>query len=106
MTSSEAEEKLLATLIDHLQGQASKADFMSATLTYAFEKDLELLTIPTLFLEIITPGEEEHLGPQGPRLQKIVHGSSWQVLHEPDISRHTLEHRAMDIGNAISAFVG
>jgi pimeloyl-ACP methyl ester carboxylesterase len=105
ITSSEAEGKRLATLIDHLQGQASKADFISATLTYAFEDDLKLLTIPTLFLEIITPGEEEHVGPQGPKLQQIVKTSSWQVLHEPDISRHTLEHRAIDIGNAISTFV-
>jgi hypothetical protein len=67
---------------------------------------LELLTMPTLFLEIITPDEEEHVGPQGPKLQQIVKISSWQVLREPDIRRHTLEHRAIDIGNAISAFVG
>lgn len=106
MTSSEAERRRLATLIDHLQGQASKADLMNAALTYAFEKDLESLAIPTLFLEIITPDEEKHVGPQGPALQKIVKTSSWQVLHEPDISRHTLEHRAIDIANAISTFVG
>jgi pimeloyl-ACP methyl ester carboxylesterase len=104
MTSVEASSDRLEVLIDHMQGMASKPHLFKANLAYEFEKDLPLLAVPTLVLEIVTPEEDELLGRQGSKLQAIIQDCQWITLDEPELSRHEFEHRAGDIAPILQQF--
>lgn len=104
MTSVEASNHRLEVLIDHMQGLSAKAPLYAANLAYEFEHDLASLRVPTLILEVVTPGEEKLIGRQGPKLQEIIKDSSWVALDEPDIKRPTFQHRANDIGRVLMDF--
>jgi pimeloyl-ACP methyl ester carboxylesterase len=106
MTSGEASTRRLETLIDHMQGLASKLGLYEAILAYGFEKNLALLTMPTLALEVITPEEERLIGNQGPQLRPIIKDFRWVALKEPNMTRHTFAHRASDIAKALVDFFG
>ena len=106
LNSLEASADRLEVLIDHMQCMGSKVRLYEANLMYGFEKDLASVTVPTLILEIVTPEEEKLIGRQGPYLQPILRDSRWVALEEPDLLRHTFEHRAPEIGDILLDFFG
>lgn len=96
----------LAQLVDDLQSMASLREIYRANFDYDLERDLRRLSVPTLVLEIATPGEDRLIGRQGPLLMEILSMGRIATIVEPDGHGNTLEHRADDVAAILDEFFG
>jgi pimeloyl-ACP methyl ester carboxylesterase len=91
--------------LDEIQSMAGTWGVYRANFAYDLEGDLRSIAVPTLVLEVLSPGER-HLGSQGEAVRALIPGAALRTLHHPDDSPFTFARRAEEIAAAIADFVG
>jgi pimeloyl-ACP methyl ester carboxylesterase len=99
----EALAQARAEVLDELTSFASTAALYRINFAYDLESDLRRVRARTLVLEIATPDEIEHLGPQGAKVCALIPGAQLKTI-QADGFRLTLEDKAEELAVILGEF--
>ena len=94
----------LEAIIDQLQSQACEARLYDANFAYDMARDLALIDIPTLVIEIATPHEDRRLGRQGEMVRELIRGSRLHTLQATADSPFNVEKQSDELAGIIEVF--
>jgi pimeloyl-ACP methyl ester carboxylesterase len=107
LTPSSAQAEALAQtraeVLDELTSFEGTPALYRANFAYDLEADLKKIRARTLVLEIATPDETRHLGPQGQKVCALVPGSKLATI-QADGFRLTLEDKAEELAAVLGEF--
>jgi pimeloyl-ACP methyl ester carboxylesterase len=86
--------------VDEIEAEGT-AGLYAANFAYDLGRDFARITVPTLILEIATPGEDRTIGRQGPEVQRLILGATLRTIIEPFGHTLTLENRARDLADIL-----
>lgn len=99
----EALAQARAEVLDELTSYESTAALYRVNFAYDLESDLRRVRARTLVLEIATPDETRHLGPQGEKVCALIPGAKLGTI-QADGFRLTLEDKAEELAAVLGEF--
>jgi pimeloyl-ACP methyl ester carboxylesterase len=91
---------------DEIAAADGMLDLYRANFAFDLEGAYRRIRVPTLVLEIATPGEDRLIGRQGPAVVALIPGATLETIENEDFHGITLEYRSADLARILRRFLG